>query len=499
MAHDDEKTSFLPRDPRHNSATDDDNKTLATVYEGDEYFDADPKITPLMSRSRTIEEHDFQHTFKKEDVIDAEKAPRRHNIVFCLLFVCFFVAAMISKGTPGQVMPAEYKPCEFGSSQKRGVAGGEEDPSTATYTPQADLLSDCQNLELWPETMRPSTTSELGGSPSEEVKPRWEGTAYSNSSITMTGTGTGIPTIPTSDYAKVAASNTTVCSDSAGMEAQTTGPESYAGLGSATAWGPPGTVESTLKTMLSPTGGGNMRYGQPFKPNTKGWPGECHAEPNRKVGDPERCWCYAGGTPRASEVMRSAIKDACRYFSLNSLGPAGDQHKQVLASNYLYDDLEVPSHAGRILLKMEYWGDANGNDVNQRPDGPCLIFKTGWGQCTEAFESLLKQCNTLGRPDYPNGYGGYGMDSCVMWTIDLDPGRNNIAMPPSIDNERNYWMGVNPGRAPESSVSTYTWTPPPAKRTDDPIIPRQGLIIPKPGLECAMHPTSPNCMKPPSP
>ncbi|KAK4501170.1 hypothetical protein PRZ48_006976 [Zasmidium cellare] len=528
---------IYPRDMRRNSAAD-DTKTLATVYEGDEYFDPNPnlesdqpKITKLMSRSRTIEEHDFHHSFKKEDAIDAEQAPRRHNILFCLLFVCFFLAAMIGKHLQGRVMPVDYEPCQYGSSQKRGEDGG----------PREDLLSDCQNLSLWPEKLQPKSTTSY-----RKMKPRWE-TTYTNGSIpaisatgyatgtaratpvcasadgTKTGPvsfgdgsgattwgppetiqasngpasfgtgavsatawgppetiGTTFQTVPyptrnVSDHAMGTAHATPVCTSANGIKVcngpQPTGPVSLSTGAGATTWGPPETIETTFKTMLHPTGnisnhGANALYGPPFEPNTKGWRGECHAEPDRKVGDPESCWCFAAGTPQASRNITDAIKHACDYFSKNSLGPAGDDRKQVFASNFLYDDPKVDNHAGRILLKMEWWADANGNDINQRPGGPCLIFRPSWGMCTAAFQSLIEQCNVLGRPDYPNGYGGYGMDSCVMWTIDLDPSKQNVAMPPSIDGQHDYWMGVNPARASESSVSTYTWTPPPAKRTD---------------------------------
>lgn len=61
----------------------------------------------------------------------------------------------------------------------------------------------------------------------------------------------------------------------------------------------------------------------------------------------------------------------------------------MLASNFMYEDSHVKDDKGRLLLKMEYWGDVNGNDFGD--GGPCLIFEIKFDQCKKAFESLVDQ------------------------------------------------------------------------------------------------------------
>lgn len=520
----------MPENSIPDQATSDEIGSLATNFETEDEL----SNVPPMGRSRTIEEVDFRATFgdEKKVIPDANLAPRRHNVLFALLFFCFFVAAMALKHQQGRIMPADYDPCHFGSSQKRHTAEAELGQDGL---PRKDLLNNCQDLDIWPESLQPSITPPYASFPTvnSEKKARWAA-MYTNISAT-------IPTIsaPTMAPVDVPAPNTTcstegqfMCdgSDYFGLcahgvvvwqhvsngtqckEDQIVGTSvptcaatdrasltSYDnGLGSATAWGPPDTFAVSTATMLSSdistfqtmayttasasvyrsdTGGDLQRLDQ-----SEGYKGDCHPQGDRRVGEPDMCFCYNDGTKTASDNVKHAINFACKYFENNSLGPApspGMEYKQVLVSNYVYKDGKKKS---RILIKLQYWADVNGNDIRQ--GGPCLIFRRTWAQCVTAYQSLLDQCTHFAQKGGLKYRGGYGMDSCAMWTIDLNPSvrnrrqfiydespillltrflkKTNKRILESIDGNYNFFLFEDPARNSKSKVSsaTVTWPSP---------------------------------------
>lgn len=383
MDYDEDRISVIPlREYRPGMSQDDDTRTLDTAYEDGDYF-----FDPIsMSKSRTAAEIDFYHSFDKQAVVDAEKEPKRHNLIFILFMIGCFIGALIID-IPRKTMPRHSLPCDgFTSSQKRDGGDG---------TPRQDLLSNCQYPDKFPESMRPSTTSTY---PVVKMNKRLEWAAtYSNASVASTvgaiGTGsapmltsrtsnyppppsastfpgTGSSSISAPGAASIVAttavsafpsaspaSNSTcstdgqiicngpqffgICShrsiswqhvsdgteckdgqifgtgiygpsatDNGGIQlrqATSTGYTQAAptlttlssyrtGRGGATAWGPEYTMTTVTtlgsknisNTSLRPTAGNTVLYdSSPLVVNRKGYPGKCHAEPDRHIGDPD--------------------------------------------------------------------------------------------------------------------------------------------------------------------------------------------------------------------
>lgn len=121
------------------------------------------------------------------------------------------------------------------------------------------------------------TNTASGSSAAEAVRPRWEaGYGYGSEVV-----GRAIPKGLVTDQGSIATTSGSVY------------PQSYGnGLGSAIAWGPPSTMVTvtTPGSNLRPAGNIDSNDISPSSPlfvNRKGWSMKCHAEDDRKIGDPQ--------------------------------------------------------------------------------------------------------------------------------------------------------------------------------------------------------------------
>lgn len=177
-----------------------------------------------------------------------------------------------------------------------------------------------------------------------------------------------------------------------------------------------------------------------------------------KIGETQYCHCYydENADGEASDWIPNAIDWACGdFFSSHWLGR--DFH-QVLV-NYFpkYAELETPG----VFLTVEYWAPVLGNDADQIVDnvqGDCIPQAISPGRCKDGFKTIMGMCEESDK--FVNGQGGYGIDSCLRYNIDLSPSVNHPGLPIS---PHSHALDCNPAVATScTTTNTISVAFPPA-------------------------------------